>query len=599
MRFSKRKAFTLTELLVVVIVVGVLAAVAVPKFTRVLETRRTTEAENILAAVRTEQEKRCSLGQNYTGDFAKIPTVAYAKTSGVAEAKTANYTYTMTQTGVNAVRPGKDYVIRMPSYKSGQMCCEGVDCAGLNKSYPLCSEIVVQKDECAADICEIRPNSCECEKYAQQNGCECAPSAETCCQAGEVYINGVCMSPCEAYQNTSSCCTAEEIAQGKEYNSNPDITDKAGSSKCFCPTGERVVSGYNGGASHCCPTNTDVYKNGRCMTMCEAEPNTENCCEDGQEWNGSECEDICVELLGLVETSNAPLQDTCPGGDNINAFSCPGNLEEKLVCTDATTTTDRVNAKAWTNVSINPDLPEGPVSVDKQNAFLAWNDPFASFANPDTWVAQEVTINCSDCKMFSDICSAGQWECGATKTCYSSWEKCAKACCSGGGGWNTETSSGCISCEWPRTCVKQASKSCCLECGCPSDKPHWNGVTCIRCPSDKPYWNGKECVSCKGGQTWDSSSKQCVCPSDKPYWNGEECISCPSGTTWDESKKECVSTCQDPFVDDGSGNCVCRASHPYEYNNACYTCPEGYTWIGNRKCERKSYKSIVVTCCPK
>ena len=580
MRFSKRKAFTLTELLVVVIVVGVLAAVAVPKFTRVLETRRTTEAENILAAVRTEQEKRCSLGQNYTGDFAKIPTVAYAKTSGVAEAKTANYTYTMTQTGVNAVRPGKDYVIRMPSYKSGQMCCEGADCAGLNKSYPLCSEIVVQKDECAANICEIRPNSCECEKYAQQNGCECAPSAETCCQAGEVYINGVCMSPCEAYQNTSSCCTAEEIAQGKEYNSNPDITDKAGSSKCFCPTGERVVSGYNGGASHCCPTNTDVYKNGRCMTMCEAEPNTENCCEDGQEWNGMECEDICVELLGLVKTSNAPLQDTCPGGDNINAFSCPGNLEEKLVCTDATTTTDMVNARAWTNVIIDPNLPEGSVSVDKQNAFLAWNDPFASFANPDTWVAQEIQWG----KCYKNQNGNGDYCCAHSTVCgYTSQADCEKVCGPNGGGtgggnnsgggtdgeWNTGSSSACIPCESPRTCVNQLSESCCLDCDCPSDKPLWNGVTCIPCPSDKPYWNGKECISC------------------------------PSGTTWDESKKECVSTCQDPFVDDGSGNCVCRASHPYEYNNACYTCPEGYTWIGNGKCERKSYKSIVVTCCPK
>ena len=34
---KKNKAFTLTELLVVVIVLGVLAAVAVPKFTRVLD----------------------------------------------------------------------------------------------------------------------------------------------------------------------------------------------------------------------------------------------------------------------------------------------------------------------------------------------------------------------------------------------------------------------------------------------------------------------------------------------------------------------------------------------------------------------------------
>ena len=441
MRFSKRKAFTLTELLVVVIVVGVLAAVAVPKFTRVLETRRTTEAENILAAVRTEQEKRCSLGQNYTGDFAKIPTVAYAKTSGVAEAKTANYTYTLTQTGVNAVRPGKDYVIRMPSYKSGQMCCEGADCAGLNKSYPLCSEIVVQKDECAADICEIRPNSCECEKYAQQNGCECAPSAETCCQAGEVYINGVCMSPCEAYQNTSSCCTAEEIAQGKEYNSNPDITDKAGSSKCLCPAGERVVSGYNGGASHCCPTNAAVYKDGRCMTMCEAEPNTTNCCSGEQEWNGMECVDICKADVGISSPSSLfAYVDTCTGGDGENMFSCPTNLTEKLVCTDAYAKKDVVDAERLGDDILGPgDRPWGPggsVSVDKQNAFLAWNDPFASCANPATWVAAAQPEHACEYCSEAHYGNTTLWECPDG---YSSESQsiCNAHCCpsgTGGGG---------------------------------------------------------------------------------------------------------------------------------------------------------------------
>ena len=53
---TKKKAFTLTELLVVVIVVGVLAAVVLPKFSKVMETRKTTEAEELMAAVRTEQE---------------------------------------------------------------------------------------------------------------------------------------------------------------------------------------------------------------------------------------------------------------------------------------------------------------------------------------------------------------------------------------------------------------------------------------------------------------------------------------------------------------------------------------------------------------
>lgn len=47
---KKKKAFTLTELLVVVVVIGVLSAVALPRFTRAIETRKTGEAEEMLSA---------------------------------------------------------------------------------------------------------------------------------------------------------------------------------------------------------------------------------------------------------------------------------------------------------------------------------------------------------------------------------------------------------------------------------------------------------------------------------------------------------------------------------------------------------------------
>ena len=226
MNKKRTKAFTLTELLVVVIVLGVLAAVAVPKFTRVLETRRTTEAENMLSAVRTEQEKRCSLGQNYTGDFGKIQTVAYAKT-GQGRAQTANYIYTLTATGASASREGKEYVLKMPSYKSGEICCEGAGCEALNKSYPLCSEVTVEVDECAAtDVvmpvpepepsgpCDVDPDSCECN-----------PNQSKCCTADEEWNGSACVD--------------------KETPSEPEtpVCEGSSSRSCGCGSNPSEVSG--------------------------------------------------------------------------------------------------------------------------------------------------------------------------------------------------------------------------------------------------------------------------------------------------------------------------------------------------------------------
>lgn len=69
---KKKKAFTLTELLVVVIIIGVLSAVVLPKFNKIIETRKTTEAEELMAAVRTEQEKRCALDKDYLADISSM-----------------------------------------------------------------------------------------------------------------------------------------------------------------------------------------------------------------------------------------------------------------------------------------------------------------------------------------------------------------------------------------------------------------------------------------------------------------------------------------------------------------------------------------------
>ena len=215
-----KKAFTLTELLVVVIVSGVLAAVAVPKFSRVLETRRTTEAEEVLSALRTEQEYRCVQGKNYQMNVDQLGGLASAKNS-------KNYAYSLTATGAKATS-GKGYSISMPSYQNGQLCCEGDYCGSLNKSYPACSSLAApSEDACAGEI-------------------KCQGSAEEPCGCnGAGKRTRTCNSATGAWSEWSTCSAPATCGC-----SGPDTRE------CGCDTGNQDDLGHQ---TRTCNTSTGEW----------------------------------------------------------------------------------------------------------------------------------------------------------------------------------------------------------------------------------------------------------------------------------------------------------------------------------------------------
>ncbi|MBI1953792.1 MAG: type II secretion system protein [Candidatus Omnitrophica bacterium] len=72
MRRNAHKGFTLLELLVVVIIIGVLAAVALPQFGKATERAKQSEALSILGAMRTAEFLYYQEHDSFTTDSAKL-----------------------------------------------------------------------------------------------------------------------------------------------------------------------------------------------------------------------------------------------------------------------------------------------------------------------------------------------------------------------------------------------------------------------------------------------------------------------------------------------------------------------------------------------
>lgn len=262
---KSKKAFTLTELLVVVIVIGILSAAVLPKFNKVIETRKTTEAEELMASIRTEQEKRCALDKPYLTAMSEMTDI-------VKNNYTKNFTITLAARGIDAASQGKyNYTLKMPSYADGRICCEGTGCNKLNKNYPTCDELRGKDDyhespaECAGVSSEEEPSGpCDIDPYS----CECNPNQEKCCAEDEVWQDGKCSpKPKE--------CTGPKPATSQECNKCGTQTQTV---TCDTTTGEWVEGGFG----ECSiDDETKCEENSTCLDKFLAEELKSYCAQHG------------------------------------------------------------------------------------------------------------------------------------------------------------------------------------------------------------------------------------------------------------------------------------------------------------------------------
>ena len=107
---AKQRGFTLVELAIVIVIIGVLASFGVPRFRDAVERSKAGESLNYLSAVRAAQERYHAREGTYADDMTNldisIPTPKYFTVGDIAAGSTDDledsWQLTLTRVGVSA-----------------------------------------------------------------------------------------------------------------------------------------------------------------------------------------------------------------------------------------------------------------------------------------------------------------------------------------------------------------------------------------------------------------------------------------------------------------------------------------------------------------
>lgn len=120
---NNRKGFTLIELLIVVVIIGILAAIAIPKFAATKDKAKLASVKTDLRNIMTAQEAYFSDYATYTGT---LPTSIFQPSTGNTvggSATTASFTATVTNSSISTNPKSCTVTVGSGATTDGQITC--------------------------------------------------------------------------------------------------------------------------------------------------------------------------------------------------------------------------------------------------------------------------------------------------------------------------------------------------------------------------------------------------------------------------------------------------------------------------------------------
>jgi len=142
------KGFTLTEIMVTVLLVAILASIAIPQYMKVVERQRSVEALGILSAIAKSQERFFSINEKYTLKFSDLDAdlVDFVTNLPPTGATFHNRAFEFKISGeadadgrITATRNTGTYCI-VRIYETGVVCCSGDEDTCDNINIPQCDD---------------------------------------------------------------------------------------------------------------------------------------------------------------------------------------------------------------------------------------------------------------------------------------------------------------------------------------------------------------------------------------------------------------------------------------------------------------------------